>query len=103
MPIYDFTCEDCQKTLELLVQNPDLAPKRCGAQCLLAPGENDEVRGMGKLHRHLANFHVGNFAIVTDHPTPADAAKVGLSTYKNEGDGVYRKIEGKTGPDVIKR
>lgn len=103
MPLYHYQCSDCQSKLEIFVKNANLEPKICGTHCPLQRGENDDIRGFGNLQRALSSFNIGNEVIQSDHPNPDQAAKVGLSTYENQGDGTYRKIAGKTGPEIIKK
>ena len=94
MPLYTYRCQDCQAILELLVRNPDFEPKRCGMNCLLQAGEKDDIRGMGELQRSFRD--IGGLS----HNTTQAAANVGLSTYKKDSDGNFRKIAG-SGPEAL--
>ena len=97
MPFYTYQCQDCQRCLKLLIKNPDMAPNRCGLHCVLQAGENDDVRGMGKLNRSFQD--IGRVTFNTEQK----AAEGGLSTYKKDGDGVFRKVAGPKdkGPETI--
>ena len=101
MPIYEYKCQDCEATMELLLDVDAPAPRSCGFRCALKPGENDDLRGFGTLSKAVSGFTTLTTVITKDHPTPEDAAKVGLSTYQNQGDGTFKKIAGKEGPDTI--
>lgn len=103
MPIYEYQCRDCGKTLELLLDMDDTGSKTCGFRCPLERGEQDDIRGFGTLRRLLSAFNQVSERARIESPTSSDAAKVGLSTYKNEGDGTFKKIAGREGPDILRR
>ena len=103
MPIYEYQCRDCGKTLELLLDMDDTGAKTCGFRCALERGEQDDIRGFGTLRRLLSAFNQVSEHTRIEVPTAKDAAKVGLSTYKNEGDGTFKKIAGREGPDILRR
>ena len=95
MPLYTYRCQDCQAILELLIKNVNLEPSRCGLNCLLQRGENDDIRGFGELQRSFRDIG-GSGINKMQH-----AASVGLSTYKKDSDGNYRKVSGKKGPNIL--
>lgn len=95
MPLYTYRCQDCQAILELLIKNVNLEPSRCGLQCTLNAGENDNIRGFGELQRSFLD--IGSSGVNSIQ----NAALSGLSTYKKDCDGNYRKVAGKEGPDVL--
>ena len=95
MPLYTYRCQDCQAILELLIKNVNLEPSRCGLHCTLQPGDNDDIRGFGELQRSFRD--IGGSGI----NTMQNAANSGLSTYKKDCDGNYRKVSGKEGPEVL--
>ncbi len=95
MPLYTYRCQDCQATLELLIQKSSMEPARCGMHCSLKAGENDDIRGFGELQRSFQSF--GGVS----HNTTQKAASAGLSTYKKDSDGNYRKVAGHQGPEVL--
>ncbi len=95
MPLYTYRCQDCQAILELLIKNIEFEPKRCGHQCSLQRGEQDNIRGLGALHRSYRDIGgvAGNIQ--------QQAASVGLSTYKKDGDGNFRRLGGGSGPEIL--
>ena len=95
MPLYTYRCQDCQAILELLIKNVNLEPSRCGLNCTLQAGENDDVRGFGELNRSFRD--IGGSGVNTIQK----AARSGLSTYKKDCDGNYRKVSGKEGPEIL--
>ena len=97
MPFYTYQCQDCQRSLKLLIKNHNLSPNRCGVHCPLVAGENDAIRGMGKLNRAFQD--IGRIQFNTEQ----QAADSGLSTYKKDVDGVFRRIAGPKGqgPETI--
>ena len=95
MPLYTYRCQDCQAILELLIKNVNLEPSRCGLNCTLQPGDNDDIRGFGKLNRSFRD--IGGSGVNTIQ----NAASAGLSTYKKDCDGNYRKVSGKEGPEIL--
>ena len=78
MPLYTYRCQDCQAILELLIKNVNLEPARCGLNCTLNAGENDNIRGFGELQRSFRD--------------------IGGSQFNTTN---YRKIAGHKGPDVL--
>lgn len=103
MPIYEYSCQDCGASLELLLDVDAIEPSLCGFRCQLKRGENDDLRGTGQLSRQLSSFQQVSEAVTSDHPTPEKAAKFGFTSYQNNGDGTFQKIAGKEGPDLLKR
>ena len=101
MPLYLYQCTDCGAELEILHSIEQDSPKRCGFRCL-APKDRTDIRGFGELRRQLSTFSQIKKQH-TDTVTPEQAAKVGLSTYQNQGDGQFVKIAGKEGPDILKK
>ena len=95
MPFYTYRCQDCQAILELLIKNADLEPSRCGLHCTLKVGENDNIRGFGELQRSFRD--IGGSGV----NSLQSAASSGLSTYKKDCDGNYRKVAGKEGPEIL--
>jgi hypothetical protein len=97
MPFYTYQCQDCQRSFKLLVKDSNLAPNRCGRHCVLSAGENDAIRGMGKLNRSFQD--IGGIRFNTEQR----ATESGLSTYKKDVDGVFRKVAGpqNKGPETI--
>ncbi len=95
MPLYTYRCQDCQAMLELLIKNIDLEPSRCGLNCALKAGENDNIRGFGELQRSFRD--IGG----TGQNTTQRARDAGLSTYKKDSDGNYRKVAGHKGPEIL--
>ena len=95
MPLYTYRCQDCQAILELLIQNVNLEPSRCGLNCALKAGDNDDIRGFGELQRSFRDIGGAGMNSIQQ------AAQAGLSTYKKDGDGNYRKVAGKQGPNVL--
>ena len=102
MPLYIYHCKDCNAKLEILqdIEQPD--PKRCGFRCELNRDDTTDIRGFGELDRMISGFATIKKR-QTDTVTPEQAAKVGLSTYQNQGDGNFVKIAGKEGPAVLKK
>ena len=103
MPIYEYSCQDCGASLELLLDMDAGEPALCGFRCHLKRGENDDLRGNGQLSRQLSSFQQVSEASKHDHPTPETAAKFGFTSYKNNGNGTFQKIAGTQGPDVLKK
>ena len=95
MPLYTYRCQDCQAILELLIKNVNLEPSRCGLNCTLHAGVNDNIRGFGELQRSFRD--IGGSGINSIQ----NAANSGLSTYKKDCDGNYRKVGGQKGPDIL--
>ena len=95
MPFYTYRCQDCQAILELLIKNTNLEPSRCGLHCTLKAGEDDNIRGFGELQRSFRD--IGGSGINSIQT----AARSGLSTYKKDCDGNYRKVAGKEGPEIL--
>jgi putative FmdB family regulatory protein len=102
MPIYEYHCKDCDSILELLLDVNAEGPRTCGFRCGLKKGVSDELRGFGSLRRRISAFNQVD-SIEKDTPSPSEAAKKGLSTYQNQGDGTFKKIAGKKGPALIRR
>jgi DNA-directed RNA polymerase subunit RPC12/RpoP len=103
MPIYEYQCQDCHATLEILLDIDANGPKRCGFRCLLKRGEMSDLRGFGTLCRQFSSFAQVSEVYTKDHPTATDAAKVGLSTYENQGDGTFKKVAGQKGPETLRK
>lgn len=95
MPFYTYRCQDCQAILELLIKNIHLEPSRCGLHCSVTPGENDNIRGFGELQRSFRDIGGSGTNSIQN------AASVGLSTYKKDCDGNYRKVAGTEGPKIL--
>ena len=95
MPLYTYRCQDCQDILELLIKNVNLEPARCGLHCTLRPGENDTIRGFGELQRSFRDIGGSQFNTIQK------ATSAGMSTYKKDSDGNYRKVAGHKGPNVL--
>ena len=95
MPLYTYRCQDCQAILELLIKNVNLEPSRCGLQCTVNAGENDNIRGFGELQRSFLDIGGSRGNSIQN------ATQSGLSTYKKDCEGNYRKVAGKEGPDVL--
>ena len=94
MPLYTYRCQDCQAILELLIKNIEFEPKRCGHQCSLKSGEQDEIRGLGELQRSFRDF--GGFRESIEQ----QGASLGLTTYKKDVDGTFRRTDG-PGPQIL--
>ena len=102
MPLYEYTCLDCQQPLELLVSDPALSPARCGFRCVLSDEDESGRRGFGRLKKCISQVAKSKDAKRwREVPTIADAASVGLSVYKNEGGGRLSKVVGEKGPSYI--
>lgn len=95
MPLYTYRCQDCQAILELLIKNVNLEPARCGLNCSLKAGDNDDIRGFGELQRSFVDIGGSTVNVVQG------AARAGLSTYKKDCEGNYRKVSGKEGPEIL--
>ena len=95
MPLYTYRCQDCQAILELLIKNVNLEPSRCGLNCTLHAGDNDDIRGFGELNRSFRDIGGSGTNIMQR------ATHTGLSTYKKDCDGNYRKVSGKDGPEIL--
>ena len=102
MPLYLYHCKDCQQKLEILQNIEEEDVKRCGFRCELPRDQDQDIRGFGELERMLSSFSTIKKR-QTDTVTPEQAAKVGLSTYQNRGDGTFEKIAGKEGPSQLKK
>ena len=102
MPIFEYQCKDCNAILELLLDTQTDGPKSCGFRCQLEKGVADDLRGFGTLQRRISAFNQVE-ALERHSYTPDRAAKAGLSTYHNQGDGTFKKIAGKEGPDILRR
>jgi len=102
MPLYLYHCKDCNEKLEILhdIDQPEI--KRCGFRCQLPSNSEQDLRGFGELSRMISSFSTIKKR-QTDTVTPEQAAKAGLSTYQNRGDGTFEKIAGKEGPKIIKK
>ena len=101
MPIYVYRCSDCSAEIEILHDFDQPSPKRCGFRCVLSTDSEKEYRGFGELHRQISTFHTVKRPH-SDTVTAEQAAKVGLSTYENQGDGSFKKIAGQ-GPSTIRK
>ena len=100
MPIYEYTCVECQSTIEVFQQNTQSTPTRCGFRCSLPAHDTRGIRGFGNLKRKLSTFS-GQFGTkLRDTPTVEDMQKSGFSVYENQGDGVIKKDSG-TGNQII--
>ena len=101
MPIYEFTCTECQSKVEIFQQNPNFEPLRCGFRCPLPSHDSRGIRGFGTLKRSLSTFNGQMGTKLRDKPTVDEMQKAGFSVYENDGDGVIKKISGQ-GPEIIK-
>lgn len=102
MPLYLYQCKDCGSKLEILQDLDQADPKRCGFRCAVDRNDKRDIRGFGELKRLISSFSMIR-ARQTDTVTPEQAAKVGLSTYQNKGDGTFEKIAGTQGPSILKK
>lgn len=102
MPLYLYHCKDCNAKIEILHDIDQSDPKRCGFRCQLERDDTRDIRGFGELERMISSFSTIRKR-QTDSVTPEQAAKVGLSTYQNRGDGSFEKIAGKEGPKILKK
>mgnify|MGYP006091740221 FL=1 len=102
MPLYLYQCKDCGARLEILQDIDQANPKRCGFRCELNREDKREIRGFGELARQISSFSMIKKR-QTDTVTPEQAAKVGLSTYQNKGDGTFEKVAGAQGPKILKK
>ena len=101
MPIYEYICKDCNEKIEVLhLQEHQDAPKKCGFRCLLPPHDQRGIRGFGDLTRCYSTFSGQIGSKLKDKPSVSEIQKSGFSVYRNEGDGVIKKISGK-GPEKI--
>jgi hypothetical protein len=103
MPIYEYGCNDCGATFELLLEADANNPSLCGFRCKLKRGSNDDLRGNGSLYKKFSTFQQVSEVTTTNHPDPEKAAKFGFTTYQNNGNGTFQKVAGKSGPDQLKR
>jgi hypothetical protein len=94
MPLYEYQCQDCGATLELLQAAGAPAPRRCGFRCPLGPDSEHEARGFGALSRLVSTFSTVQSDLVNDNPGPRELAGRGMAVYANEGGGKLRRIEG---------
>ena len=95
MPLYTYRCQDCQAILELLIKNVNLEPSRCGLHCVLY-----NLRIM-MTYVDLVSYNVLSETSVVLESTPFRMLpSTGLSTYKKDCDGNYRKVSGKEGPEI---
>ena len=92
MPIFEYRCEACGETLEVLVRGAEPEPKRCPA----CKGQLARMLSLpADLKRMDGFFHKDNF-------TDSEIASKGLTKYVNRGDGTYEKAAG-SGPSVLDR
>ena len=96
MPIYEYHCKKCGKTIEILQSN-SIPRQRCGGECV-AEGKP----GDGELQRVFSAPSLPKASYQGDKVDYQKAAKKGLMTYKRSEKGVYEKIAGNTGPQVLK-
>lgn len=94
MPLYEYTCQDCGATLELLQDAGAPAPRRCGFRCPLDPDSEHAARGFGVLGRIVSTFSTVQADLVNDNPGPKELAGRGMAVYANEGNGKLRRIDG---------
>ena len=95
MPLYSYRCIQCQQELEILVQDLNLEPKRCGHRCALQSHIDPQERGLGELQRILqANQGIIRPSVLRDQPTIEEIGNAGFTVLKNEGNGNVRKIAG---------
>ena len=101
MPIYEYTCLECQSTIEIFQPNTQFAPARCGFRCSLPAYDTREIRGFGTLKRKISTFsgHMGTK--LNDKPTVEEMQRSGFAVYENQGGGVIKKRSG-VGPNVIR-
>lgn len=102
MPLYIYHCKDCNTNLEILQDIEQADVKRCGFRCELPRDDKRDIRGFGELERTISGFSTIKKR-QTDTVSPEQAARVGLSTYQNRGDGTFEKIAGKEGPKILKK
>ncbi len=96
MPIYEYRCKKCGKIIEVLQSN-SIPRQRCGEECL-AEGKP----GDGELQRVFSAPALPKASYQGDKVDYDKAAKKGLTTYKRSEKGVYEKVAGKSGPQVLK-
>ena len=103
MPIYEFTCEQCGKNLELLVPFSKI-PSVCGNHCGLTADQPGA--GQGRLKRLMSRPAAVKDpeSIGQSSPTTKKMGDAGFTVYKKEdaATGTYRKQSG-SGPDTIQR
>ena len=96
MPLYEYRCKKCGRNIEVLQTNS--IPRRfCGGECMA-----EDKAGDGELERIISAAALPNGAYQGDNVDYGKAAANGLSTYKRSEKGVYEKIAGGKGPDVLK-
>jgi len=97
MPLYEYRCTRCGCLIEILQSNS--IPRRlCGDECV-AEGKP----GDGCLERVISAPALPNAAYQGDKVDYEKAAAKGLTAYKRAEKGVYEKIAGGQGPDVLKK
>ena len=102
MPLYLYQCKDCGANIEILQDFDQEDPKRCGFRCEVSQTDERDIRGFGELTRKLSSFSTIKKR-QADTVTAEQAAKVGLSTYHNRGDGTFEKVAGTEGPTILKK
>ena len=100
MPIYEYTCLECQSIIEIFQQDTQSNPVRCGFRCPLPAHDPRGLRGFGTLKRNISNFTGQMGTKLRDKPTVDEMKKSGFSVYENQGDGIIKKLSGK-GPETI--
>ena len=101
MPIYEYICKNCGEKVEVLHRDEKQeAPQKCGVRCVLPPHDPRGFRGFGDLTRCYSAFTSQPGSNFRDKPSLNEIEKTGFSVYRNEGNGVVKKLFGQ-GPEKI--
>lgn len=100
MPIYEYTCLECENVIGILQKDSSSPPTRCGIRCPLPAHDQRGIRGFGVLKRCLSSFSGQFGSHLRDKPTIDEVQKAGFAIYENKGEGVIKKVSGK-GPEII--
>ena len=100
MPIYEYECKKCGKTLEILVQ-PGLEPRLCGYRCVA-----EDRSGDGELARLVSApakpSTQSQEKLTPGKLDPEHAAEKGFTTYRRVKCGRYERVAGQFGPKQIR-
>jgi putative FmdB family regulatory protein len=91
MPLFDYQCQACGTTREVLLRGADPEPATCSCGGAL----NRLVSSPADLKRVDQFFHKESY-------TDKEIGSRGLTKYVNRGDGTYEKAAG-SGPDRVGR